>query len=69
MVPFGGLLVAIGLIMAVAVADRVDGLDMSVAGWIITGVGAVMVVAGLISANAPRKSEHRIVEDTSVHTD
>lgn len=69
MVPFGAFLVAVGLIMALAVSDRVDGLDLMMAGWIVAGVGALLVVAGLITANSTRKSEHRVIEDRNVHTD
>ena len=69
MVPFGGILVIVGLVMALAVADRIDGVDLVMAGWIIAGVGLVMVVAGLFTANSARKSEHRIVEDKQIHTD
>ncbi len=69
MVPFGGLLVAAGLIMALAVSDRIDGVDLVVAGWIVAGVGALLVVAGLVTANSSRKSEHRVIEDKNIHTD
>lgn len=69
MVPFGGLLLAVGLIMALAVSDRIEGLDLVVAGWIVAAVGAVLLVAGLVIANSSRKSEHRVIEDKNVHTD
>jgi energy-converting hydrogenase Eha subunit C len=68
-VPFGGLLLAVGLIMALAVSDRIEGLDLVVAGWIVAAVGAVLLVAGLVTANSSRKSEHRVIEDKNVHTD
>jgi hypothetical protein len=55
--------------MALAVADRVADLDLSVAGWIIAGVGAILMIAGLVTANSSRKSEHRVIEDRHVHTD
>ena len=55
--------------MALAVADRVGDVDLSVAGWIIAGVGALLMVAGLVTANSARKSEHRVIEDRHVHTD
>jgi energy-converting hydrogenase Eha subunit C len=69
MVPFGGFLLAAGLIMALAVADRIDGLDLQVAGWIVAGVGALLVVAGLVTANSSRKSEHRVIEDKHIRAD
>jgi energy-converting hydrogenase Eha subunit C len=69
MIPFGGLLLAAGLIMALAVADRMDAVDLTVAGWIVAGVGALLMLAGLFTANTKRRSEHRIVEDKHVTTD
>ena len=54
MVPFGGILVIVGLVMA---------------GWIVAGVGLVMLVAGLFTANSARKTEHKVVEDRQIHTD
>lgn len=69
MIAFGGLLTAIGLIMALAVADRLDGVDLVVAGWIVAAVGVVLLVAGLVTANSARRTEHRVVEDRHVSTD
>lgn len=69
MVPFGGLLLAAGLIMALAVADRLDAVDLSAAGWIVAAVGALMLLAGLFTANTTRRSEHRVVEDKHITTD
>ena len=69
MVPFGGLLVIVGLIMALAVADRVDGVDLVMAGWIVAAVGLILLVAGLFTANSARKTEHKVVEDRQIHTD
>jgi energy-converting hydrogenase Eha subunit C len=68
-IAFGGLLTAIGLIMALAVADRLDGIDLVVAGWIVAAVGVVLLVAGLFTANSARRTEHRVVEDRHVSTD
>lgn len=69
MIPFGGFLLAAGLIMALAVADRLDAVDVTAAGWIVAAVGALMIIAGLFTANATRRSEHRVVEDRHVSTD
>jgi predicted cobalt transporter CbtA len=55
--------------MALAVADRMDAVDLTVAGWIVAGVGALLMLAGLFTANTKRRSEHRIVEDKHVTTD
>jgi energy-converting hydrogenase Eha subunit C len=69
MIAFGGLLTAIGLIMALAVADRLDGVDLVVAGWIVAAVGVVLLVAGLFTASSARRTEHRVVEDRHISTD
>lgn len=56
MIPFGGILIAAGLIMALAVADRLDAVDLTVAGWILAAVGAALMLAGLYTANNARRS-------------
>lgn len=68
MIPFGGFLIALGLILALAVSDHLGGVDVTVAGWILAGVGAALMVAGLVTANATRRTEHRVIEDRNVHT-
>jgi energy-converting hydrogenase Eha subunit C len=69
MIPFGGFLLAVGLIMALAVSDRLDTVDLTAAGWIVAAVGAVLMIAGLFTANSTRRSEHRVVEDRHVTSD
>lgn len=69
MIPFGGFLLAVGLIMALAVSDRLDAVDLTAAGWIVAAVGAVLMLAGLFTANSTRRSEHRVVEDRHVTSD
>jgi energy-converting hydrogenase Eha subunit C len=69
MIPFGGFLLAVGLIMALAVSDRLDAVDLTAAGWIVAAVGAVLMIAGLFTANSTRRSEHRVVEDRHVTSD
>lgn len=69
MIPFGGILLAAGLIMALAVSDRLDAVDLTAVGWIVAGVGAVLMIAGLFTANTTRRSEHRVVEDRHVTSD
>jgi hypothetical protein len=44
----GILLLAIGLILALAVGDAVTGVDLALIGWILTGVGALAIVVALI---------------------
>jgi len=69
MIPFGGILLGAGLIMALAVADRIDAVDLTAAGWIVAGVGALLMVAGIVTANSARRTEHKVVEDRHVSND
>lgn len=70
MIPFGGVLLGAGLIMALAVADRFDGIDVTVAGWIVAGVGVILILAGLFTqtggrrSREPRERESRERRDT-----
>jgi uncharacterized protein YacL len=41
---FGGFLLVVGLILALAVTDRVNGVDLTMIGWIMALVGAVLIV-------------------------
>jgi hypothetical protein len=41
-------LLAIGLVLALAVGDAVQGVDLALIGWILTGVGALAVVLSLV---------------------
>ena len=69
MIPFGGILIAAGLIMALAVSDRLDSVDLTAAGWIVAGVGVLLVLAGLFTAASARRTEHKVVEDRHVSSD
>jgi hypothetical protein len=69
MVAFGGFLLAVGLVLSLAVSDRLEAVDLTAAGWIVAAVGAVLVIAGLITATANRRSEHRVIEDRHITTD
>ena len=40
---FGGFLVVVGLVLALAVTDSVNGVDLTMVGWIMTAVGIVML--------------------------
>ncbi len=61
----GIVFIAVGLILALAVGDAVDGVNLGLIGWILTGVGALALVVGLIM-NAQR-SRHTV--EKSVHKD
>lgn len=51
----GGLLTALGLVLALAVQDRMDGVDLTMVGWILTGVGIVMLIGTFATLNGSRK--------------
>ena len=41
-------LLAIGLVLALAVGNSVEGVDLVLIGWILAGVGALAIVVALI---------------------
>jgi hypothetical protein len=52
-------LLALGAILAFAVADRVSGIDLSVVGWILMAVGALGVILSLVIWNRPTEVTRR----------
>jgi hypothetical protein len=40
----GAFLLAAGLVLALAVTDHVNGVDLTMVGWILTGIGALVIV-------------------------
>lgn len=40
---FGGFLVVVGLVLALAVTDSVSGIDLTAVGWIMTLVGLAVL--------------------------
>ena len=63
---FGGFLVALGLVLALAVQDAVDAVDLTAVGWIIAGVGAAVIVLTATTLNSGGR--HRTVQ-TTTHPD
>jgi len=53
---FGTFLIAAGLILALAISDRIEGIDLGLIGWILAGAGALVVVITAIQANARRSA-------------
>lgn len=47
-------LIAVGLILALAVNVSLGGVDLNLVGWILTVVGVVGLVAGLVMARQAR---------------
>jgi membrane protein implicated in regulation of membrane protease activity len=64
-VGLGVVLLAVGLILALAVGDSVEGVDLVLVGWILAGAGVLALVVGLVM-NAQRS---RRSVDKTVHTD
>jgi hypothetical protein len=58
-VGIGIVLLAIGLILALAVGDAVAGVDLALIGWILTGVGALAIVVALIMT---AQRSHQVIE-------
>lgn len=61
---FGGFLIALGLILALAVQDRVDAVDLTTVGWIIAIVGAIVLLLTFLTAMRSRPRTY--VEDRPV---
>ena len=62
----GIFLLALGLILALAVQDAVDAIDLTMIGWIIAGAGALVLALTAIQANTRR--QHTAVSRTT-HAD
>jgi hypothetical protein len=62
----GGTFLVVGLVLALAVTDTVRGIDLSMVGWILAAVGAVLIVLTAVTLNGRRNS--RTVQ-TTVHPD
>jgi len=58
-VGIGIVLLAVGLVLALAVGDAVQGVDLALIGWILTGVGALAIVVALIMT---AQRSHQTVE-------
>jgi membrane protein implicated in regulation of membrane protease activity len=62
---FGGFLLVVGLILALAVTDQVNGIDLTMVGWIMAIVGAVLIA---VTAMTWGRRGSRSVE-TTTHRD
>ena len=50
----GVFLLAIGLIFALAVQDRIDAINLTLIGWILAGCGVLVIVLVAMQANRAR---------------
>lgn len=62
----GIFLLAVGLILAFAVQDAISGVDLTMVGYILTGVGLLAIILTAITAN--RTHGNRTVATTE-HAD
>ncbi|MCW2815844.1 MAG: hypothetical protein JWN84_3299 [Nocardioides sp.] len=53
---FGAFLLVVGLILALAVTDAVEGVDLTMVGWIMAAVGAGIIALTAITWNSGRRS-------------
>jgi uncharacterized protein YacL len=51
---FGIFLLAVGLILALAVQDSISGIDLTMVGWILAIVGALLIVLTAVTLNRGR---------------
>lgn len=59
---FGTFLLALGLILALAVRDVIDGVDLVMVGWILALAGVVFLLF-TFATTARRRRETTYVED------
>jgi hypothetical protein len=50
----GAFLLAIGLVLALAVTDPINGVDLTTVGWILALVGVLTLVLTAVTANRGR---------------
>ena len=62
----GVFLLALGLILALAVQDRIDAVDLTLVGWILAGCGALVIVLVAMQANRTRGTS---AVATTTHSD
>lgn len=58
----GIFLVALGLILALGVRDRLADFDLSVIGWVLTGVGALAIVLSVAITSIRTRGRTRTTE-------
>jgi uncharacterized protein YacL len=62
----GVFLTALGLILALAVRDVIDAIDLTMIGWILTLAGVLVLVVTAVQTNSKR--QHTTVA-TTTHAD
>lgn len=59
---WGIALAVVGLILALAVSDAINGVDLTVVGWILVAAGALCGVVGIIMVSM-KPTSHRTIEE------
>ena len=62
----GVFLLALGLILALAVRDTIDAVDLTLIGWILAACGALVIVLVAVQANRTRGAS---TVATTTHSD
>lgn len=55
---FGGFLIVVGLVLALAVTDQVEGVDLTMVGWIMAAVGLGIVALTAFTFSSGRRSRN-----------
>jgi uncharacterized protein DUF6458 len=63
---FGIFLLAVGLILALAVQDTINNVDLTMVGWILALVGALLIVLTAVTLNRGRGAR---TVSTTTHPD
>ena len=63
---FGAFLLVVGLVLALAVTDAVEGVDLTMVGWIMAAVGLVVIVLTAVTWNSGRRARN---VQTTTHPD
>ena len=63
---FGAFLLVVGLVLALAVTDQVSGVDLTMVGWIMAIVGALVIVL-TAAMTAGRRGTRSVA--TTTHSD
>lgn len=62
----GAFLIALGLILALAVQDAIEGVDLQMVGWILTIVGLGVLILTAVTLNSNRRKG---TTQTTTHPD
>ncbi|WP_139984376.1 DUF6458 family protein [Nocardioides litoris] len=54
----GAFLLVVGLVLALAVTEEVQGVDLTMVGWIMAAVGALVIVLTAITWNSGRRQRN-----------